>query len=72
MKTITLDVRDDIFHKVLDFLRLLPEDTFKVRIEEPDDIFAEEDKEAYNQSLRELRSGEAISLEKAKKELLGV
>ena len=72
MKTIRLEVRNDIFSKVLDFLRLLPEDSFKVRVDEPDDIFTEDDEKAYEKAVRELKKGEAVSLEQAKKELLGV
>jgi hypothetical protein len=37
-----------------------------------DDVFTEEDQEVYSQSIRELQNGEAISLGKAKKELLRV
>lgn len=72
MKTICLEVKDDIFVRVLDFLRLLPEDSFHVRLDEGDDIFTEEDEEIYNISIRELRDGDAIDLGQAKKELLGV
>lgn len=72
MRTIRLAVRDDIFSKVIDFLKLLPEDSFKVEVEEPDDIFSKEDEKVYRESIRELRDGEAIGLEQAKKELLGV
>lgn len=72
MKTIRLEVRNDIFSKVLDFLRLLPEDSFKVRVDEPDDIFTEDDKKAYEKAVSELQNGEAVSLDQAKKELLGV
>lgn len=72
MKTICLEVKDDIFARVFDFLRLLPEDSFRVRLDEGDDIFTEEDEEIYEKSIRELRNGEAIDLEQARKELLGV
>ena len=72
MRTICLEVKDDIFNKVLDFLRLLPKDSFRVRVDEADDIFTEEDEKVYKKSIRELRNGEAISLEQARKELLGV
>ncbi|MCK4763236.1 MAG: hypothetical protein KAW12_13650 [Candidatus Aminicenantes bacterium] len=71
-RTIRLEVNEDIFAKVFDFLRLLPKDSFDVRVEEPDDIFTKEDQQAYRQAVRELSSGDAISLEQAKKELLGV
>ena len=72
MKTICLEVKDDIFNKVLDFLKLLPKDTINVRVDDADDIFTVEDEKVYKKSIRELRNGEAISLEQAKKELLGV
>ena len=72
MRTICLEVKDDIFKKVLDFLRLLPKDSFRVRVDEADDIFTAEDEKVYKKSIRELRNGEAISLEQAKRELLGV
>lgn len=72
MRTICLEVKDDIFNKVLDFLRLLPKDSIKVRVDETDDIFTKEDEKVYKKSIRELRNGDAISLEQAKKELLGV
>ena len=70
MRTISLEVRDDIFYKVLEFLRLLPEESFKVHVDETDDVFTEEDEAAYNQAVQELQDGRAISLEQAKKELL--
>lgn len=72
MRTICLEVKDDIFNKVLDFLRLLPKDSIKVRVDDADDIFTPEDERVYKKSIRELRNGEAIGLEQAKKELLGV
>jgi len=72
MKTICLELKDDIFYKVLDFLKLLPKDSIKVRVDDADDIFTVEDEKVYKKSIRELRNGEAISLEQAKKELLGV
>ena len=72
MKTICLEVKDDIFNKVLDFLKLLPKDSINVRVDDADDIFTVEDEKVYKKSIRELRNGEAISLEQAKKELLGV
>jgi hypothetical protein len=72
MKTICLEVKDDIFNKVLDFLKLLPKDSINVRVDDADDIFTVEDEKVYKKSIRELRNGEAISLEQAKKELIGV
>lgn len=72
MKTICIEVKDDIFTRVLDFLRLMPKDSFRVRVDEADDIYTEEDEKAYKRAIRELKNGEAISLEQAKKELLGV
>jgi hypothetical protein len=69
MKTICLEVKEDIFARVLDFLRLLPEDSFRVRLDDSDDIFSEEDEVVYNKSIQEMRRGEAISLEQAKKHL---
>ncbi len=72
MKTICLEVKDDLFTKVLDFLKLLPKDSFNVRTDEDDDVFTEEDRAAYNEAIRELRAGEAISLEQAKREILGL
>ncbi len=35
-------------------------------------IFTKKDDKVYRQSIRELRNGEAIGLEQAKEELLGV
>ena len=72
MKTICLEVKDDLFTKVLDFPKLLPKDSFNVRTDEDDDVFTEEDRAAYNEAIRELRAGEAISLEQAKREILGL
>ncbi len=71
MRTIRLEVRDDIFTRVLDFLKLLPKSSFRVEVEEPDNIFTKEDEVAYNEAIKELRDGSAISLAQAKKELLG-
>jgi len=71
-RTIRIEVREDIFLKVFDFLKLLPKKSVKVEVEEPDDIFTKNDEKTYNQSIRELRDGEAIDLKQAKKELLGV
>ncbi len=70
MKTICLEVKEDIFTKVLDFLQLLPEDSFKVRIDDTDDIFTAEDEKVYSRSVRELQKGEAIDLEQAKKGII--
>lgn len=72
MKTICLEVKDDIFARVFDFLKLLPEDSFRVRLDDADDVFTDEDEKIYEKSIRELRSGEAISLDQAKRELLNV
>lgn len=43
----------------------------KLNVEVEADIFTEEDKKIYNKSIRELRNGEALDLDRAKKELLG-
>ena len=72
MKTICIEVKDDIFTKVVNFLRLLPEDSLRIQIGDPDDIFSKEDEKAYNKAIRELQEEEAISLDQAKQELLGV
>lgn len=72
MKTICLEVKDDLFTKVLDFLKLLPEDSFNVRTDDDDDVFTEDDRAAYNEAIRELKAGEAIDLEQAKREILGL
>ena len=56
---------------MIDFLLLLPKDSLRIKVEDADDIFTEEDETVYRQAVRELEAGEAISLDKAKKELLG-
>jgi len=72
MKTISIEVKDDIFQKVLDFLKILPNDSCKIIDYENDDQFTDENKQAYQKAMQELKNDQLIDLEDAKKAILGV
>ena len=71
MRKILVEINEDSYQDFVGLISSIPKD--KIRLWEEinyDDFFSEEDNEAYQKALRELKQGEAISLEDIKKEML--
>ncbi|MFW6246397.1 MAG: hypothetical protein ACOC13_02980 [Tangfeifania sp.] len=48
MKTVTIDMSDNVYRTFRDFLELLPKDSFKIYDDDSDSLSAEEEKEYYS------------------------
>lgn len=48
MKTITLDIKEQVFEKLMEFLHDLPGESVKIYDDDPDALTAQETKEIYN------------------------
>lgn len=71
MKRILVEINDESYGHFIDLVSTLPKD--KIHLWEAvdrDDFFSEEDNKAYEKALKELRLGQAISLDDFRNERL--
>ncbi len=62
MKSITIDISDKVYQTFRDFLKLLPEDSFKIYDDDPDELTAEEER-AYYSIQKKIKKGDLSDFE---------
>ena len=69
MKLLNLEIQDSVYSKIVDFLRLLPDNQVKISTVDPDTYVDENNLLAHMQAQNELQNKETVSLSQLKKTL---